>query len=174
LSRPGRPSGGHRRSLDRGRVGSRRRCECSRSLWRFAQRQICTERAKCPPARPAVSRQHCGIFSWQAGQKLPSPQSRHNRHPREGRGAFQSGRIGFSGFLAWLIHRAYHVYAIPTWERKMCVLADWCLRFLFGRDILSVEDAHHPRAAFARGGVPEHHATFLCDESSTKDLVDTA
>jgi hypothetical protein len=56
----------------------------------------------------------------------------------------------------------------------MCVLADWCLRFLFGRDILSVEDAHHPRAAFARGGVPEHHATFLCDESSTKDLVDTA
>ena len=39
----------------------------------------------------------------------------------KGRGAFQSGRIGFTGFLAWLIHRAYHLYAVPTRDRKVRV-----------------------------------------------------
>lgn len=68
-----------------------------------------------------------------------------------GRGAFQSGRVGFTGFLAWLIHRAYHVYAVPTWERKVRVLADWSVSALFGRDIVSIEDMRHPRAAFVWG-----------------------
>jgi len=90
------------------------------------------------------------------------------------RGAFQSGRIGFTGFLAWMMHRAYHLYAIPTLERKVRVLADWCLSFLSGRDIVSVEDAQHPRAAFVRAGIPQHHTTFLCDESTTANVVNTA
>ncbi|HEY2470507.1 MAG TPA: FAD-dependent oxidoreductase [Terracidiphilus sp.] len=89
-----------------------------------------------------------------------------------GRGAFQSGRIGFTGFLAWLIHRAYHLYAIPTAERKVRVFVGWCIGALFGRDIVSVEDALHPRAAFVRGGLPRHHSTFLCDESTTEETVD--
>lgn len=81
-----------------------------------------------------------------------------------GRGAFQSGRIGFTGFLAWLIHRAYHLYAVPTWERKVRVLAGWSVSVLFGRDIVSIEDAQHPRAAFVRGGIPERHTAFMDDE----------
>ncbi|UWZ84370.1 NAD(P)/FAD-dependent oxidoreductase [Occallatibacter riparius] len=92
----------------------------------------------------------------------------------KGRGAFQSGRIGFTGFLAWLIHRAYHLYAIPTWERKARVFAGWCVSFLSGRDIVSIEDAHHPRAAFLRGGSPEHQMTLLCDERATTSVVDPA
>lgn len=71
-----------------------------------------------------------------------------------GRGAFQSGRIGFTGFLAWLIHRAYHLYAVPTWERKARVLAGWLVSARFGRDIVSIEDEQHPRAAFVRDGFP--------------------
>ena len=91
-----------------------------------------------------------------------------------GRGSFQSGRIGFIGFLAWLIHRVYHVYAIPTWERKVRVMAGWCLSLLFGRDIVSIEDAQYPRAAFVRGGIPEHHTLSQCNESTPKGVVDAA
>jgi NADH dehydrogenase len=91
-----------------------------------------------------------------------------------GKGAFQSGRIGFTGFLAWLIHRAYHLYAVPTWERKVRVLAGWLVSVLFGRDIVSTEDAQHPRAAFVGGGIPEHHTAFVCDESTKTEVMDNA
>lgn len=91
-----------------------------------------------------------------------------------GRGAFQSGRIGFVGFFAWLIHRVYHLYAVPTWERKVRVSTGWLVSALFGRDIVSLEDAQHPRAAFVLGGIPKHHTTFMCDKSTTNEVLDTA
>jgi NADH:ubiquinone reductase (H+-translocating) len=91
-----------------------------------------------------------------------------------GSGAFQSGRIGFIGFFAWLIHRAYHLYAVPTWERKLRVLAGWSVSALFSRDIVSIEDAQRPTAAFVRGGMPEHHTTLIHDESTRNQVADTA
>jgi NADH dehydrogenase len=90
-----------------------------------------------------------------------------------GSGAFQSGRIGFVGFFAWLIHRAYHLYAVPTWERKFRVSAGWLVSAFFGRDIVSIEDAQRPTAAFVRGGMPQHHTTFIYDESTTNEAADT-
>jgi NADH dehydrogenase len=54
-----------------------------------------------------------------------------------GRGVFESGRIVITGFPAWVMHRAYHVLAVPTWERKVRVLAVWITALLFGRDIAS-------------------------------------
>jgi NADH dehydrogenase len=88
-----------------------------------------------------------------------------------GRGAFQSGRIGFTGVFAWLMHRAYHLYAVPTWERKVRVLAGWMASLRFGRDIVSVEDARHPRAAFVQRGIPGHRSSFTCDEHATSAMV---
>jgi NADH dehydrogenase len=88
-------------------------------------------------------------------------------------GAFQSGRIGFVGFFAWLIHRAYHLYAVPTWERKIRVLSGWLVSALFGRDIVSIEDAQHPTSAFVQGGMPVHHTRFIFDESTTTEGADT-
>jgi NADH dehydrogenase len=72
-----------------------------------------------------------------------------------GRGVFQSGSIVITGFPAWIIHRGYHVLAVPTWERKIRVLAVWLTALLFGRDIASLGSAQHPRAAFASGGEPD-------------------
>jgi NADH:quinone reductase (non-electrogenic) len=66
----------------------------------------------------------------------------------QGRGAFQSRRFGFAGTSAWLIHRAYHLYAMPTWERRMRILAGWLVSAAFGRDMVPLEDARHPRAVF--------------------------
>jgi NADH dehydrogenase FAD-containing subunit len=62
-----------------------------------------------------------------------------------GCGVFQSGRIVITGLPAWLMHRGYHVLAIPTWERKIRVLAVWLTAALFGRDIVSLETATLPR-----------------------------
>jgi len=63
-------------------------------------------------------------------------------------GAFQSGKITFTGLPAWLMHRGYHGLAMPTWERKFRVIGGWLLNFLLGRDVVSIEAREHPRAAF--------------------------
>jgi NADH dehydrogenase len=71
-----------------------------------------------------------------------------------GRGIFQYRSIVITGFLAWVMHRGYHVLAVPTWERKVRVLAVWATAVLFGRDIVSLASVQHPRDAFVGGGEP--------------------
>ncbi len=65
-----------------------------------------------------------------------------------GHGVFQYKRLVIRGLLAWLMHRGYHVLAVPSWERKVRVLAVWATGFLFGRDIVSLAATQHPREAF--------------------------
>jgi NADH dehydrogenase len=65
-----------------------------------------------------------------------------------GHGIFQWKRIVVKGLLAWLMHRGYHVLAVPTWNRKVRVLLVWLAAFVFGRDIVSLESVQKPRAAF--------------------------
>ncbi|TDD29323.1 NAD(P)/FAD-dependent oxidoreductase [Kribbella turkmenica] len=69
-----------------------------------------------------------------------------------GRGIFQYGRLVITGLPAWLMHRGYHVLAVPSWERKIRVLAIWLTAAVFGRDIVSLASVQHPRAAFVTGG----------------------
>jgi len=69
-----------------------------------------------------------------------------------GRGIFQSGPVVIKGFPAWLMHRGYHVLAVPSWERKIRVLATWLPAVIFGRDIVSLQSVQHPRAAFITAG----------------------
>jgi NADH dehydrogenase len=45
------------------------------------------------------------------------------------------------------------VLAVPTWERKIRVLAVWLTAAVFGRDIVSLAAVEHPREAFLRDGV---------------------
>ncbi|GAA1587338.1 FAD-dependent oxidoreductase [Kribbella sancticallisti] len=71
-----------------------------------------------------------------------------------GLGIFQYRRFVVKGLLAWLMHRGYHVLAVPTWERKVRVLAIWLTAVVFGRDIVSLASVQHPRDAFVAGGVP--------------------
>ncbi|MEV8213285.1 NAD(P)/FAD-dependent oxidoreductase [Leifsonia sp. NPDC077715] len=68
-----------------------------------------------------------------------------------GTGIFQWRGIVITGFLAWVMHRGYHVLAIPTWERKVRVLLVWASAVVFGRDIVSLLSVQHPRRAFAGG-----------------------
>jgi len=71
-----------------------------------------------------------------------------------GKGVFQSGRIVVKGFPAWLMHRGYHLLAVPSWERKIRILATWLPALFFGRDIVSLEAVQNPRNAFVTGGTP--------------------
>jgi NADH dehydrogenase len=71
-----------------------------------------------------------------------------------GRGIFQYRRLVIKGFLAWLMHRGYHVLAVPTWERKIRVAAIWLTGVLFGRDIVSLASVQHPRDAFLAEDLP--------------------
>lgn len=65
-----------------------------------------------------------------------------------GRGIFQYRGIVIKGFPAWLMHRGYHLLAVPSWERKIRVLAVWLTAALFGRDLVSLASVQHPRDAF--------------------------
>lgn len=71
-----------------------------------------------------------------------------------GQGIFQYRRLVIKGFLAWLMHRGYHVLAVPTWERKARVLLVWVSAVFFGRDIIPLATVQRPRAAFLAGGDP--------------------
>jgi NADH dehydrogenase len=71
-----------------------------------------------------------------------------------GRGVFQWRGLVITGFLAWVMHRGYHVLAIPTWERKVRVLLVWASAVVFGRDIVSLLSVQHPRRAFVNSAVP--------------------
>ncbi|MEU4361059.1 FAD-dependent oxidoreductase [Promicromonospora sp. NPDC023987] len=71
-----------------------------------------------------------------------------------GHGIFQYRRLVVTGFPAWLMHRGYHVLAVPTWERKVRVLLVWVSAVLFGRDIIPLSTVQRPRAAFLAGGDP--------------------
>jgi NADH dehydrogenase len=65
-----------------------------------------------------------------------------------GHGIFQYRRLVITGLPAWLMHRSYHVLAVPTWERKIRVFGNWIFNFLLHRDIVSLEARVTPRAAF--------------------------
>ncbi|MBK3573526.1 NAD(P)/FAD-dependent oxidoreductase [Streptomyces sp. MBT65] len=69
-----------------------------------------------------------------------------------GRGIFQYKGIVIKGFPAWLMHRGYHVLAVPSWERKIRVLAVWLTAALTGRDLVSLASVQHPRDAFVTNG----------------------
>ena len=52
------------------------------------------------------------------------------------------------GYPAWLMHRAYHLGRLPTFNRKARVLAEWTLSGLFKREVVSLGSLEHPRAEF--------------------------
>ncbi|WP_309126187.1 FAD-dependent oxidoreductase [Kocuria sp.] len=64
--------------------------------------------------------------------------------------------IEFSGFPAWMMHRLYHGYAIPTVERKVRVFSEYVLNAVFGRDTAPIRHAREPRLNFqeATGSAP--------------------
>ncbi|WP_020659069.1 NAD(P)/FAD-dependent oxidoreductase [Amycolatopsis benzoatilytica] len=64
-------------------------------------------------------------------------------------GVAQIYRLRLHGFPAWLAHRTYHLLALPTWNRRLRVVADWTLALLFPREIVSLDALEHAHDEFA-------------------------
>ncbi|CED91499.1 NAD(P)/FAD-dependent oxidoreductase [Actinomyces succiniciruminis] len=60
------------------------------------------------------------------------------------------------GLPAWTAHRGYHVYAMPTLNRKVRIMMDWFAAAVFRRDLASFGSVAAPGAAFAAAA--EHDA----------------
>ncbi|HEX8631373.1 MAG TPA: NAD(P)/FAD-dependent oxidoreductase [Catenuloplanes sp.] len=64
------------------------------------------------------------------------------------KGVAQVYGIKLKGFPAWVMHRTYHMSRIPSFNRKVRVVADWTLAFLLRREVISLGQLHSPRAEF--------------------------
>jgi NADH dehydrogenase len=65
------------------------------------------------------------------------------------KGVAQVYGIKLKGLPAWFMHRTYHMSRIPSFNRKVRVLADWTLAFLLKREVISLGQLHEPREEFA-------------------------
>ncbi|MDT3398343.1 NAD(P)/FAD-dependent oxidoreductase [Streptomyces sp. B1866] len=63
-------------------------------------------------------------------------------------------KIKLKGRLAWYMHRGYHGLAMPTFNRKIRVLADWTLGLFLKREVVSLGAMEHPREEFYEAAAP--------------------
>ncbi|SEG93640.1 NADH dehydrogenase [Actinacidiphila yanglinensis] len=63
-------------------------------------------------------------------------------------------RIKFKGRIAWYMHRGYHGLAVPTWNRKIRVFADWTLGMFLKREVVSLGAIENPREEFYEAARP--------------------
>lgn len=52
------------------------------------------------------------------------------------------------------MHRGYHGLAVPTWNRKIRVFADWTLGAFLKREVVSLGAIENPRDEFYEAARP--------------------
>jgi NADH dehydrogenase len=62
--------------------------------------------------------------------------------------------VKLRGLPAWFMHRTYHMTRMPTFNRKVRVVADWTLALFFEREIVSLGAFANPRAEFESATEP--------------------
>ncbi|HEX3789536.1 MAG TPA: NAD(P)/FAD-dependent oxidoreductase [Pseudonocardiaceae bacterium] len=66
------------------------------------------------------------------------------------KGVADTYNVKLKGFPAWLMHRAYHVSRMPTFNRKIRIQLDWLVGGLFRREVISLGQINDPKAEFDR------------------------
>jgi NADH dehydrogenase len=64
------------------------------------------------------------------------------------RGVAEIYGIRLRGVVAWFMHRTYHVSRMPTFNRKVRVLADWTAALFFRREVVALGQLQQPRTEF--------------------------
>jgi NADH dehydrogenase len=64
------------------------------------------------------------------------------------RGVAEIYGIKLRGVVAWFMHRTYHVSRMPTFNRKVRVVADWTGALFFRREVVSLGQLQRPRTEF--------------------------
>ncbi|GAA2055802.1 MULTISPECIES: NAD(P)/FAD-dependent oxidoreductase [Streptomyces] len=62
--------------------------------------------------------------------------------------------LRFKGRIGWYLHRGYHGMAVPTWNRKIRVFADWTLGMFLKREVVSLGAVENPREEFYEAAAP--------------------
>lgn len=65
-----------------------------------------------------------------------------------GKGVATIYGVKVKGLPAWLMHRGYHLMAVPTFNRKFRVLLDWAGQGAFRRDMVALGRRARPREEF--------------------------
>ncbi|MGH4026783.1 MAG: NAD(P)/FAD-dependent oxidoreductase [Pseudonocardiaceae bacterium] len=66
------------------------------------------------------------------------------------RGVAEIYGIKLKGIVAWFMHRTYHLSRMPTFNRKVRVLADWTAALFFPREVVALGQVNDPKAEFVR------------------------
>jgi NADH dehydrogenase len=74
------------------------------------------------------------------------------------KGVAQVYGMKLRGLPAWFMHRTYHMSRIPSFNRKVRVVADWTLAFLLKREVISLGQLHEPRADFVHLATPNEES----------------
>ena len=64
------------------------------------------------------------------------------------KGVAQVYGVKVRGFLAWFMHRTYHLSRVPSLNRKVRVVVDWTLALFLKREVVSMGELHVPREQF--------------------------
>lgn len=81
---------------------------------------------------------------------------------------FGKTKIKLKGRLAWYFHRAYHGMAVPTWNRKIRVFADWTLGMFLKREVVSLGAMERPRGEFYEAAAPVTAAAAVKAEAQSE------
>lgn len=123
------------------------------------------EGAWCPPNAQHALRQAKTLGDNVISRLRGFPQSDY-RHAnkgavaglglRKGVAMIKMGRftLRLKGRLAWYMHRTYHGLAVPTWNRKIRVFADWTLALFLKREVVSLSAVQNPREEFYEAAAP--------------------
>ncbi|HEY2764399.1 MAG TPA: NAD(P)/FAD-dependent oxidoreductase [Pseudonocardiaceae bacterium] len=66
------------------------------------------------------------------------------------RGVAEIYGIKLKGVVAWFMHRTYHLSRMPTFNRKVRILADWTAALFFPREVVALGQVNDPKAEFVR------------------------
>ena len=64
------------------------------------------------------------------------------------RGVAQVYGVKLRGLPAWFMHRTYHLMRVPTFNRKVRVMADWTLALFFHREMVALGRLQNPYEEF--------------------------
>jgi NADH:ubiquinone reductase (H+-translocating) len=126
--------------------------------------------ATCSPSAQHAVRQ-AKVLADNVIAYLRGRQAKTYRHSYAGsvaslglyRGVAEIYGIKLKGIVAWFMHRTYHVSRMPTFNRKMRVLADWTLALFFRREVVSLGQIHEPKAEFSRVTAPPADVTVSAE-----------
>lgn len=85
-----------------------------------------------------------------------------------GKGVAQVFGVKLRGPLAWFMHRTYHLWAMPTLNRKVRIVLDWTTSLLFRREPVALGGVQMPRAEFVAAAAPAPDRTDLPEPPEVK------